>query len=181
MTLARFSATSGLVLFEVAVLSFICQLLTIQLVSRTSLAGDLMPVLLPASHLILIPFLIRNSSYLGIRLLLAGLVLNLSVMAANGGLMPVDAGAVNAVGRHEVGDLALNEPIPGTKNVLLESEDIHLRFLSDAVVLPLPNPLTRAISLGDLLIAPGAAIAIYEIARRRPVVQPSSLSLSTSS
>ncbi len=125
-----------------------------------------LPFLLPAAHVLLLPFLLRNLSFWGIRLVLVGLLLNLTVMLANGGLMPVEAPAVEAVGRHEVRDLQLGTHIPGSKNVLLAEEDIRLRELSDILVLPAPRPFTRAVSVGDLFVLAGVVIAFGEVVRR---------------
>ncbi len=129
-------------------------------------AREWLPFLLPAAHLLLLPFLLRNLSFWGIRLILVGLLLNLTAMLANGGLMPVEAPAVEAVGRHQVGELQIGAHIPGSKNVLLAEEDIRLRNLSDILVLPFPKPLTRAVSVGDLFVFTGVAIAYAEVIRR---------------
>ena len=125
-----------------------------------------LPFLLPAAHLLLLPFLLRNVSFWGIRLILLGLLLNLTAMLANGGLMPVEAPAVEAVGRHQVGDLEVGAHIPGSKNVLLAAEDIRLRTLSDILVVPVPKPFTRAVSAGDLFVFTGVVIAFGEVVRR---------------
>ncbi len=125
-----------------------------------------LPFLLPAAHLLLLPFLLRNLSFWGIRFVLVGLLLNLTAMLANGGLMPVEAPAVEAVGRHQVGDLQIGAHIPGSKNVLLAEEDIRLRELSDILVLPVPRPFTRAVSVGDLFVLSGVVIAFGEVVRR---------------
>jgi hypothetical protein len=125
-----------------------------------------LPFLLPVAHLLLLPFLLRNLSFWGVRLILLGLLLNLTAMLANGGLMPVEGSAVEAVGRHQVEDLQSGSPIPGSKNVLVASEDIRLRELSDILVLPVPRPFTRAVSVGDLFVFTGVVIAYAEILRR---------------
>ncbi len=125
-----------------------------------------MPFLLPAAHLLLLPFLLRNLSFWGMKLVLIGLLLNLTAMLANGGLMPVERPAVEAVGRHQVGDLQLGAHISGSKNVLLDPEDIRLRELSDILVLPLPRPFTSAVSVGDLFVLSGVVIAFGEVVRR---------------
>ncbi len=135
--------------------------------TTTPSARHWLPVLLPAAHLLLLPFLLRNLSFWGIRLILIGLLLNLTALLANGGLMPVEAPAVEAVGRHQVGDLQLGAHISGSKNVLLDPEDIRLRELSDILVVPLPRPFTRAVSAGDLFVLTGVVIAFGEIVRRR--------------
>jgi len=125
--------------------------------------SKLLQVLLPLAHLLLVPFLLRNFSFWGIRLILMGLLLNLAVMVANGGLMPVDGAAVEAVGRRDPAALAPSEHIPGSKNVLMLGDEIRLRPLSDVLVLPVPRPFTRAISLGDLFVLAGVAITCAEV------------------
>ncbi len=129
-------------------------------------ARQLLPFLLPAAHLLLLPFLLRNLSFWGIRLVLVGLLLNLTAMLANGGLMPVEAPAVEAVGSHQVGDLQIGAHIPGSKNVLLNPQDVRLRELSDILVVPIPRPFTRAVSVGDLFVLVGVVITFGEVVRR---------------
>ena len=129
-------------------------------------ARQWMPFLLPAAHVLLLPFLLRNLSFWGIRFVLVGLLLNLTAMLANGGLMPVEAPAVEAVGRHQVGDLQIGAHIPGSKNVLLNPQDVRLRELSDILVVPVPRPFTRAVSVGDLFVLTGVVIAFGEVVRR---------------
>jgi hypothetical protein len=153
--------------FFLACFSFVAQLFVTHVIGRTAEAGTLMPILLPAAHLVLVPFLLKNFSYWGIRLISVGLALNLLVMVLNGGLMPVNAQTVDAIGRHDVKDLTVGEPIPGTKNVLLNAGDIRMPELSDTIILPLPKPFTKAISAGDVLVATGAFLALIEIGFRR--------------
>ncbi len=129
-------------------------------------ARQWLPFLLPAAHLLLLPFLLRNLSFWGIRLVLVGLLLNLTAMLANGGLMPVEAPAVAAVGRHQVGDLQIGAHIPGSKNVLLNPQDVRLRELSDILVVPIPRPFTRVVSVGDLFVLAGVVITFGEVVRR---------------
>jgi hypothetical protein len=95
-----------------------------------------------------------------------GLMLNLLVIVANGGLMPVEQHAVDAVGKHDGAQLTIGEHIPGSKNVLLDRSDVRLRELSDVILLPVPEPYKRAISLGDVLIVAGIVTAAAAIVRR---------------
>lgn len=85
-------------------------------------------------------------------------MLNLLAMVANGGLMPVEMSAVEAVGRHDDQELVIGDHIDGSKNVLLGPQDVRLRGLTDVVVLPVPQPFTRAISVGDIAIVVGIAV-----------------------
>jgi len=104
-------------------------------------------------------------------LILAGLVLNLAAMSLNGGLMPVERETAAKVKGDSVSELKAGAPIPGTKNVLVESGEGQLRALSDVIVLPLPRPARRAVSAGDVAVASGAVIALFELARRNGFIR----------
>ncbi len=154
--------TPGMRWIGLGVGAFVVQVI---LVYGLGASGDRerLPLLLPLAHLLLLPFLLRNLSLWGIRLVLMGLLLNLAVMVANGGLMPVEGPAVEAVGARELDSLDVGSPIPGSKNVLLAPEQIRLRALSDVLVLPLPEPFTRAMSGGDMFVVVGVLVAYGEI------------------
>ena len=146
---------------------FAAQLALIHGVVLADSSGESLRYLLPAAHLILVPFLVANRWFWGMRIVLAGLLMNLAAMLANGGLMPVEADAVAAVGRHDVSALEVGSPVPGTKNVLLEANDIRLRALSDRIILPVPRPMTKALSLGDIFVFSGVAVAFAEVVLRQ--------------
>ncbi len=153
--------------------AFLVQSALIYGLARTPDGRVWLPLLLPLAHLMLIPFLVRNLSFWGMRLILVGLLLNLTAMLANGGLMPVEGPAVEAVGRHQDQNLQTGSPIPRSKNVLLDRGDIRLRELSDILVLPVPRPFTRAVSIGDLFVLTGVVIAFSEVVRRnKPWMNP---------
>lgn len=88
----------------------------------------------------------------GASLVLAGLVLNLLVMAVNGGRMPVSAWAAAASGQTPY----LPELLSGTgaRHVLLTAAT-RLPFLADIIPLPAPYPVPRVLSVGDLLVFAG--------------------------
>lgn len=159
--------------FGFAVAAMLAEALVIYVVAPWDRGGGrLVSYLLPGAHLLLIPFLLRNSSFWGIRLVLVGFALNVSVMVANGGLMPVDEGAVSAVGRHDPDQLLVGSHIPGTKNVLLKRDDTHLVALSDSIVVPFPHPFTKAASIGDAFIGMGVMLTCGELLIRRWGVRP---------
>ncbi len=122
------------------------------------LPASVLPYALPGAHILLLPFLFLNLRFIGVRLVLAGLMLNLLAMVANGGLMPVEMSAVEAVGKHDNRELVVGDHINGSKNVLLAREDVRLRGLTDVILLPVPQPFTRAISIGDVAIVVGLAV-----------------------
>jgi len=144
----------------------VAQVAVLHVFGRSDTFERALPVLLILSHLLLLPFLLRNLSFIGFQLVLVGLLLNLTVMLCNGGLMPVAPEAVRAVGRQDPATLSLGEHIAGTKNVYLLAQDARLWELSDVIILRLPHPFTKAVSAGDLLVALGIAFAITETALR---------------
>ncbi|MEX1195580.1 MAG: DUF5317 family protein [Dehalococcoidia bacterium] len=161
-------SSSAIRLLWTAPLAFACQLLVIHL-----LDGAALRVALPLSHLLLLPFLLANSRLLGVRLIALGLALNLLAITANGGLMPVEQSAVDAVGKHTNVELTAGQHIPGSKNILLERDSIHLRPLSDVILLPVPQPFTRAVSAGDLAIVAGVvAVLTTLVLSHRPEPHP---------
>jgi len=88
----------------------------------------------------------------GVRLVLLGAFLNIAVMAANGGRMPVLEWAAIASGQVAY----LPELIDGTatRHVLLGTST-PLPILADIIPLPPPYPVPRVLSIGDLAIFAG--------------------------
>ena len=87
----------------------------------------------------------------GVLVIAAGLLLNLAVVALNGG-MPVMAGAAAAAGLHgqlsvPAGDFVHVVGLPGTR----------LPWLADVITLPGPTPMRLVASPGDLLLYEGVA------------------------
>lgn len=88
--------------------------------------------------------------------MLAGLLLNLAVMLANGGWMPISPqNASRLVGAAAISQAAPGERI-GPKDVLLQPAEMQLGFLADRFMLPDWSPYQAAFSAGDILIAAGA-------------------------
>jgi hypothetical protein len=157
----------GLRWLGLGVSAFVIQIALVHGLAAAPSGARWLPFLLPTAHLLLIPFLIRNLKYWGMRLLLAGLLLNLTAMLANGGLMPVEPSAVQAVGRVELNELKPGEHIPGSKNRLVADGELRASWLSDRLIIPVPRPFTRAVSIGDIIVAFGVVIAYGEVVFRR--------------
>jgi uncharacterized protein DUF5317 len=93
------------------------------------------------------------------RLVLLGLVLNTAVVVANGGHMPVSAAALRSVqGDALVHTIAARHDYA---NRMLADRHSLLLPLSDAIPVPLPFGRGSVGSLGDLLIAAGAATLAF--------------------
>lgn len=122
-----------------------------------------------ASYALLLAFALANIRIVGVPVALVGLLCNVAVITANGG-MPVRAEAVLAVDRGaDLGDLDF-----GAKRHLEEPDD-RLTFLGDVVPV---RPLGQVLSFGDLILAVGIADVVFRLLkpaapirrRRRPTV-----------
>jgi len=129
--------------------------------------------ILVCSYLLLLIFVWINRRLTGMIIVGLGLLMNLTVMLANGGYMPITPAAVTQVG-HEY-ELQTMEPgarLRNTKDVLLPREQTNLWFLSDIFVAAPPFPIPSVFSPGDVVIALGASIlviaAMHRPAQRSP-------------
>jgi len=116
---------------------------------------------LAASYVMLLVFTARNARIPGVPLIIIGLVLNMAVVTANGG-MPVSEDAVKESGQTELLDMLRNDE--GVKHHLMTSED-YLRPLGD--VIPVPGPVKQVLSVGDLFVYAGLAWLIVTVMRGR--------------
>jgi hypothetical protein len=97
-----------------------------------------------------------NRDLPGMTLLGLGLSLNLLVIAANGGLMPLSVEAARRAGLFDV--ITALETIGRYRHVTLMDEGTRLWFLGDTIVLAYPLPSAQVFSPGDILVALGAFI-----------------------
>ena len=105
-----------------------------------------------------------NRSLPGMKLLLLGSLLNTLVIVANGGQMPVDqAKLARALGAppagQERGYYLNTSPMTG---------ETRLPWLGDTLLVPEPLPMRNVFSVGDLLIAAGAAWIVAASMRKSP-------------
>ena len=129
-------------------------------------AGDVLSprsLLLVASHALLFVVIWQNRHLSGIRLIGLGLLLNLLVMIANGGFMPITPETLVRIGYDgNASRLETGYIVGRTKNVVAEPGEASLWFLSDVLVIPRPFPIPSALSLGDLLIVLGVFFFLRE-------------------
>lgn len=88
-----------------------------------------------------------------------GAGLNLLVILANGGAMPVAFDDARPVLSYEITDEDVGHLLPRTKDVLLRSEDIHLPWLADRFRLWFPTGGSTLYSFGDLVLYAGIVLA----------------------
>ncbi|MBC7238062.1 MAG: DUF5317 domain-containing protein [Chloroflexi bacterium] len=114
------------------------------------------------SYGVLIVVILANRRLPGMCLIGLGLLLNLTVMVANGGFMPV---APEALAKAGLSGLALGQEagarLRATKDILLPREMTRLWPLSD--VFAIPPPLGSVFSLGDLVLAIGLFVLLQRV------------------
>lgn len=118
------------------------------------------------SYAVILVFLVLNYRTFPLLVIGTGSLLNLLVIAVNGGYMPSSPTALARAGSEGVAARLLKDGLYG--NVILMSEGTRLNFLGDLLYLPQWVPLATAFSLGDLIVALGLIWLISWGMRRRP-------------
>jgi len=124
-------------------------------------------IVLSASYTLLVAFALVNIRIPGMVLVLIGLACNFAVIAANGG-MPASAEALRDSGQDDVLELLREDG--AAKHHLMTDDDV-LTFLGD--VIPVPQPIGQAISVGDVFMYAGLIWLIFGAMRgRTPSTSP---------
>ncbi len=147
--------------------ALLAQIWAVYFLSAEGSLGLTRRVVLPLTVALVLAFALRNWHLWGLRLMAAGLLLNLLAISSNGGLMPVspeDVAAVDMLDRIE--NVQLGEPIPGSKGILMAPRNARLWFLSDIIVFPPRGPVAKVVSVGDLLVLGGMITACAEVLER---------------
>jgi hypothetical protein len=108
------------------------------------------------SQALLLLFAWLNRHIPGMLVLIIGIVLNLTVMVANNGFMPINPRtAERIVGKERINSFEPGDRI-GYKDILLPKNGTRLEWLADRFLPPDGFPYQVAFSLGDIFIAIGA-------------------------
>jgi hypothetical protein len=136
--------------------AFLPQLVVAYLpVSRSLLPDWLAASSLSASLILFLAFVLLNRRLPGMPILIIGLGLNLIVILANRGWMPISPHtASQLMGGNAVQSFSLGSRF-GEKDILLLPQDMHFGILTDRFLLPDWSPYKVAFSLGDTLVALG--------------------------
>ena len=140
-----------------AFLAFLPQFILLYLpYFRIRVSDQVSAVCLLASLLIFLGFAWVNRGLPGMSILLIGLALNLTVMAANGGFMPISPQTAGQL----VPDGALLDFQSGdrfgVKDIYLPPLETRFEWLADRFLTPAWFSYRAAFSLGDVFIAIGA-------------------------
>lgn len=119
--------------------------------------------LLILSQVALIFLFFLNRHLPGAKLFALGIILNTTVMLANGGWMPVTPETYHYV--HPERTVEVQTKPPNSKNIILPRAETNLWLLSDIIHVPLPWR-RNAVSIGDLLLILGVAQFIFQTTSR---------------
>ena len=145
------------------VIFFVPQLLAFYLpVTRSQMPTLLVPAYLIISQLGLILFCMLNRHLPGIPILTIGLFLNLVVICANDGVIPLSTvTAAHIIPEQILSNLKVGSRFSlGSKDILLSPDAIVFSWLSDRFVSPEWFPYRFAFSFGDILIDIGAFLLL---------------------
>lgn len=121
-------------------------------------------ILLNLSQALFIGFAFLNRRYFGMKILMVGALLNLLVMVANSGFMPISPQTASRLVSQEILlDFSTGDRF-GQKDILLLPEQIRLEWLADRFLPPAWFSYQVAFSLGDVFIAAGA---FYLLAKQK--------------
>jgi hypothetical protein len=109
----------------------------------------------------LVVFTAANFRHAGMGVVLVGVLMNFTVIAANGG-MPVRADAIVAAGIAERSEL---DDLDFTAKRHLERDDDRLMVLADIIPVA-AGPLSQVLSFGDLVMSVGVADLLVHLMRR---------------
>ena len=123
--------------------------------------GALGPPIYVASTLIVIGAVLANHAITGMLVVAAGAASNMIAIVANGGFMPVSAGAAAVLGAHQ----------PPAYSNSIQLADPVLAPLTDIFAMPPWVPFANVFSVGDILIGVGIVIVIVSAMRSRPAGQ----------
>ncbi|MBN1305649.1 MAG: DUF5317 domain-containing protein [Anaerolineales bacterium] len=140
----------------IPVIALLPQVIALYLpITRSLVSKGFAAACLVGSQMLLLIFVWLNRRWPGILVLAVGLILNLAVIIANGGFMPVNSDTVESVlPTIHANEMFVGERF-GTKDVLLPAQDTQLEWLADRNHFPDWFPFQAIYSLGDVAIVLG--------------------------
>ncbi len=150
-----------------SILGLVLGLFILQTIAVIYVPGQttLQVIILILSQVVLIAVLLLNHRLPGAKLFALGVALNVTVMVANGGWMPISIETYNYIYPDRPPIEAQARP-PKSKNVALPQKDITMWWLVDVI----PTPwLWRwyAVSPGDVILMIGAARFIFATPKKQ--------------
>jgi hypothetical protein len=130
--------------------------------SREYIPTPLVAICLIGSQAGLLFFCLLNRNLPGMPVLATGLFLNLLVITANGGFMPLSTQAAEQlIPEHILQNIKVGSRLGGSsKDILLPFDAMVFPWLSDRLLPPTWLPYQFAFSIGDILISLGAFLLL---------------------
>jgi len=152
------------------VLAFAPQLIAFYLpYLRRAISTPLAASALVTSQLLLLYFGWQNRHHRAFWLLNLGLVCNLLVIGSNGGLMPISPETVQQLRpERAITTWEMGARLGGSKDRLLPAAATRFAWLSDRFTLPPWIPYQVAFSFGDVLIAGGVFLFLWNAGAPAP-------------
>jgi hypothetical protein len=146
--------------------AYLPQFLAFQLpAAQRLIADEQVAVALVGSQVLLLVFAWFNRKQPGVWLLGLGLLLNMTVITLNGGLMPIRPDIIPRLAPDAPVDAwGVGERLGNTKDIVLPAEETHFGWLSDRFLLPAWFPYQVAFSIGDVFISAGAFWLLWKLA-----------------
>ena len=171
-------STAGFGVARFRYLPLLMVALAVQVLIFTPLLGQMAIIRSVGHYLYMITTLMtlfvlyKNLRIPGLSIILIGAVLNAVVIFANGGFMPTRADLLAEAGRLEYVQQSAEDAASGERpthtNSVIADDDTRLYFLGDTIAIPDRFPLSNVISIGDILIAIGAAVTTARVMRLKP-------------
>jgi hypothetical protein len=118
-------------------------------------------LLILGSYVLLLGVAMVNHHLPGMVWLGLGVALNFFVILSNGGWMPVTSGLLVKAGYIDTPDaVVVGQRAWASKDVVMASQDIRLRWLSDLFVIPRAGIFSAVFSAGDALMMLGLFLLI---------------------
>ncbi len=147
------------------ILSFIPQFLAVGFRTTSALIPDLwVPYLIVGGQALLLVFVWLNRREPAMWLLGIGLAVNLIVIIANDGWMPISPETLTRLEPQvPIGAWEIGARYGISKDMILSTELTNLAFLSDRFILPVSSVSRVAFSIGDVLLALGAFWVMWNL------------------
>ncbi len=141
----------------VIVVLFLLQLVLFILAPFVNVIAVWLPVWLMTFYGVLVILGWMNRHIPGFSIMVIGILMNMIVMIANGGKMPVSVEAINLVNPEAMNDLFSG----AIKHIPMDS-NTRLWFLGDIIPLTSPYPNKMVISLGDVFLNVGGFLFVWK-------------------
>ena len=121
--------------------------------TSAGLPSSFVPFVLIPSYILLLVFVWLNRKQPGFWLLGTGLLLNLAVILANGGYMPISPAAIQGLLPGSDISAQIGQRFGTTKGIILPTAQTSLYWLSNRFIFPAWTGLRVVFSLGDVVLS----------------------------